>query len=218
MRKIFFCLAFMGLFAATTAKAAMEFPVDAGGRIPPSGQLGTSTFTFTVEGARPVITDVDIRLAIKHHWDADLDVLLTSPAGTDVWLFDDLGWRLNNFQDTWLDDEGLFNISQGLPPYPGPGYFGGTRYTLENDLLSTFDGENPNGVWTLTVHDDNWHLLARDTGWLYAPDETAPWGPTFGTKLIIECADEVGAPIPEPVTLLGCLLGAGALRRYLNRR
>jgi len=117
-------------------------------------------FIITVSNFDGSITDLDVGLDIAHTFDADLDVFLISPAGTIVELFTDVGGAGNNFTNTVLDDEAATAISAGAVPFTG-------AFQPEG-LLSDFDGENPNGNWTLRIIDDaggdvgtlnNWSLL-----------------------------------------------------------
>ncbi len=112
----------------------------------PAGQTITSTLVV----ASPVTSLLDLNvlnLNISHIWVADLTVVLSSPQGTEVTLFqgicgdqDDI---LINFDDESLADYGTF---------PCPPVNNGTYKPLSP--LSAFDGENPNGTWVLTVKDE----------------------------------------------------------------
>ncbi len=77
--------------------------VDQGGPIPQTGTSGTATFTFTVpdQGAA-VIKDLNVQFSAQHTYDSDLDVSLTSPTGTTINLFSNVGGSGQNFQDTLL--------------------------------------------------------------------------------------------------------------------
>jgi len=92
------------------------------------------------------IDDVNVSLDITHTWDGDLDVYLTSPQGTRVELFTDVGGSGDNFTSTTLDDECATPISSGSAPFTG-------CYQPEG-TLSDFDGEDSSGVWTLELSDD----------------------------------------------------------------
>lgn len=112
----------------------------------PIADLRTTTSTIPITHATGRVLDVDIRLQIVHSYDADLDVVLVSPSGTEVKLFSDVGGAGDNFLDTILDDEAGVSIFSGTAPFTG-------SYRPE-DSLSAFDGEDPNGVWQLQVTDD----------------------------------------------------------------
>lgn len=106
----------------------------------------TSEFTIEVAGLAGPITDLDISLDISHTHDADLEVFLISPAGTTVQLFADVGGDGDDFVDTTLDDEATTAIELGLAPFTGD--------FIPMELLEAFDGEDPNGTWTLRIIDD----------------------------------------------------------------
>ncbi|HEX2474949.1 MAG TPA: proprotein convertase P-domain-containing protein, partial [Lacipirellulaceae bacterium] len=105
-------------------------------------QTTTSELEFTGLSS---IVDLDITLDIVHTFDADLDVYLISPSGTQVELFTGVGREFNDFQGTTLDDEAETLIVDASAPFNG-------RFRAEG-LLSDFDGEDPNGLWKLLIRD-----------------------------------------------------------------
>lgn len=155
---------------------------------------GTSRFHFDVTGEDPILVDVDVRLAIEHESNQDLDIFLISPSGTRVRLLDDLAGR--NFQDTLLDDAATLPIGEATPPFIG-------MFQPEGPLW-TSAGENPNGVWTLEIIDD----FPLFEGSLFGTGEPAPWGPAVGTQLTIDAVSELG-----PTIVPGCDPGGSGLPR-----
>lgn len=111
--------------------------------IPDNDQVSS---TVTVSNVVGPVLDVNVTLSITHTRDSDLDVYLVSPAGTRVELFTDIGGSSQNFLNTTLDDQSNISINLGAAPFIG-------SFTPEG-LLAALNGENPNGVWTLEVHDD----------------------------------------------------------------
>ncbi|MBK8902097.1 MAG: proprotein convertase P-domain-containing protein [Anaerolineaceae bacterium] len=94
------------------------------------------------------IADLNVlNLNGTHTWINDLDFNLISPAGTAVQIMGQSCSSQDNFNLS-LDDE-----ASGTWPCPPTG--GGTY--LPTNPLSTFDGQNANGTWTLRV-DDNANL------------------------------------------------------------
>lgn len=109
--------------------------------------VGAVASTLTVPG-NPTIRDIDVSIKLNHTDIPDLDVTLTSPSGTVVPLFTDIGSPTFSLLDVTLDDEAA--IPFGLYPITD-----GFAYTPElNYRLSWFDGEPAGGTWTLTVYDD----------------------------------------------------------------
>ncbi|NWG08836.1 MAG: proprotein convertase P-domain-containing protein [Nitrososphaerales archaeon] len=92
------------------------------------------------------IEDINVKLTIYHTWDADLNVTLISPIGTEIGLFSDVGSSGDNFTETILDDEADMNITAGSAPFTD-------RYRPE-ESLSGLDGEEMQGNWKLRVYDD----------------------------------------------------------------
>jgi len=111
----------------------------------PLPDLATTTATLDFTGLTGVVTDVNVSLDITHTFDGDLQVFLTSPTGTKVTLFANVGGAGQNFTGTTLDDEAPLIITGGAAPFTG--------IFQPQGLLSNFDGGVPNGTWTLTISD-----------------------------------------------------------------
>jgi len=111
------------------------------------------TSTLVVSGAS-LVTDVNVTVDITHTYDGDLEVYLISPSGTKVELFTQVGGWGGNFTGTTLDDEAATVITGAAAPFSG-------TFRPEG-LLSTFDGEDANGTWTLEITD----TATADTGTL----------------------------------------------------
>ncbi len=130
----------------------------------PDGQTIISNLTVN----SPVTNLVDLNvlnLNIFHIWIADLTVKLKSPQGTEVTLLK----SICGDQDDMLinfDDEAPANYGT----FPCPPTNNGTYKPFEP--LSAFDGENPNGTWTLTVidvYEDGGSLNAWSLGFPSVP-------------------------------------------------
>jgi Metallo-peptidase family M12B Reprolysin-like/Proprotein convertase P-domain len=116
--------------------------------IPASGTpTVTSTITIPVSSG-VTITDLNVvGLAGNHTFTSDLTVSIKSPANSTVILFDrvcddgipEVDFNLN------LDDESTSTIPCNL---------GGGITVKPVHLLSAFDGQSSNGVWTLTIKDN----------------------------------------------------------------
>lgn len=126
----------------------------------PLPDLATVTSTLTIS-EHLLIGDADVLLDITHTYDADLQVFLTSPEGSTVELFTQVGGSGNNFTDTVLDDEAGTSITVGAAPFTG-------SFRPEGSL-SVFDGEYVAGDWTLTIID----IFFADSGTLNS------WGLRF---------------------------------------
>ncbi|WP_452226540.1 T9SS type A sorting domain-containing protein [Lacinutrix cladophorae] len=121
-------------------KASTNVPLD----IPITGTMGTTTSTVAISGA-DVITDVNVlNLIGTHTYLGDLEVTLTSPSNTVVSLFSSICGTDEDF-DIHFDDA----ASSGTLPCPLTG--GGTYQPT--GTLADFNGEDPNGTWTLTIVD-----------------------------------------------------------------
>lgn len=136
----------------------------------PVGQLGKATTYPSVKYVTGVvgnITEVTAELdGFGHTWPADCRILLVSPAGTKVVLMAKCGGStvvagLNLVFDDDAASEmpentplltGTYkptnHLPQQSPPFPSP-----APAAPYESLMSAFDGEDPNGAWTLWVVD-----------------------------------------------------------------
>ncbi len=119
------------------------------------------TSTITVNGAAPYLFDVDLTTFITHTFNADLDITLQSPSGTVVTITTDNGGaNVNVFNGTLFDDDA--NPAGQVPYVTNAGVVTDHPYLnlvtatplTPEEALAAFMGENPNGVWTLTISDD----------------------------------------------------------------
>ena len=194
----------------------------------PIVDVGTINSTITVVGAGPSIVDLDLGTFITHTFNADLDITLTSPAGTVVTITTDNGAGNDNvFNGTGWDD------SAGTPV---------TDFVFANNVvaanlvveeaLAAFQGENPNGTWTLTITDDleadvgtlnSWSLeFATSTGCCIITCPANQLVKTFGSSAVVTypapvssgcgtvtCTPASGATYPVGTTTVTCTTSAG---------
>jgi len=158
----------------------------AGGLPPGPPECGTTTATFTqstpvaiptgpavvtstivVSGVTGGLWDVNVLTNLVHTFAADLDVTVTSPAGTVVTLTTDNGAGNDNvFNGTVWDDDA--NPAGAVPYTTNNGLVTDHAYVnlttatplVPEEGLSAFRGQDPNGTWTITISDD----LAGDGG------------------------------------------------------
>ncbi|HOY38981.1 MAG TPA: fibronectin type III domain-containing protein, partial [Bacteroidales bacterium] len=99
----------------------------------------------------------EIRLIMTHNFDGDIDLSLSSPDGTTVLLFSDVGGSGDNFgnnngscnQYTSLAMDGASGaITSGTAPFIG-------SFIPEGNINAFHNGGNINGDWTLQICDDN---------------------------------------------------------------
>ncbi len=103
------------------------------------------TSTLTIPDGVGTIADANVTLDITHTYDWDLVVDLIAPDNTTVNLFSNVGGSGANFTGTILDDEAGTLISAGSAPFTGSYQPAGS--------LSTFDGLDAAGTWTLQITD-----------------------------------------------------------------
>ena len=102
-----------------------------------------------VEMQQSTIADVMVGVRISHGWRGDLEVTLTSPDGTTVYLHDNTGGS----------DDDVITL-----------YDAATAVDDASLTMDSFNGENGRGTWTLSVTDNSggtsgelleWFLLAN---------------------------------------------------------
>jgi subtilisin-like proprotein convertase family protein len=113
-----------------------------------------------------LIADLNVTLNITHPNDPDLAATLIAPDGTRILLFDGVGavgpaGTRRNFTQTTLDDQASIPITNGAAPFFGTfqpqGSAAGT--------LSTLNGRNAAGAWTLEIADDTAGNVGTLTSW-----------------------------------------------------
>jgi subtilisin-like proprotein convertase family protein len=102
---------------------------------------------ITVPTQTSRVTDLNVVLSLTHSFLADLDIYLVSPNGTRVELVSDLVSNEQSMTNTVFDNVARTGILTGSSPFSG-------RFRPEGEL-EDFNNENPAGVWTLEITDDN---------------------------------------------------------------
>jgi subtilisin-like proprotein convertase family protein len=101
-----------------------------------------------VTAQNPVVRDVDVRVDITHPNVSDLEAFLITPLGFRVELFRAAGGTSDDVNEVTFDDEASQSITSATPPFSN-------QRLRPAAPLSTFDGEDPNGQWTLEIVDRN---------------------------------------------------------------
>lgn len=143
-----------------TTPYANPFCTGTGLAIPDNG-CGSSTFAELAvvhSGGTAIGTDIFLEgtsITIDHTWSGDLDIYLVSPAGTSVTLSEGNGGSTDDYGDAPINcgsiDPTIFQDAASTAITAGSAPFIGT-FSPEGNL-SDFDGEDPNGIWTLRVCD-----------------------------------------------------------------
>jgi subtilisin-like proprotein convertase family protein len=159
--------------------------------IPDSGTATLYPSTITVTGIIGTITQLTVTLKdLGHTYPDDLNILLVGPSGQKVVIFSDVGGgnvisnvtvTLSDAADYPLPNEARILAGTYKPtdygnvdPFPSPAPSGPYATTL-----SVFNGQSPNGTWSLYVYDE----IAPDhgmisNGWSLAIATESP--PTIG--------------------------------------
>ncbi|MDX1953895.1 MAG: proprotein convertase P-domain-containing protein [Chitinophagaceae bacterium] len=101
---------------------------------------------------------------ITHTWNSDMDIQLVSPSGTIMDLSIGNGGSGDNYTNT------CFSPSASVPIFSGSSPFTGTF--LPEESFTVFNGQNPNGNWSLRVTDffngdqgtiNSWFIVFNDS-------------------------------------------------------
>jgi subtilisin-like proprotein convertase family protein len=156
---------------ATFSYAGAPVPIPDGADLSGTQPGAPVTAPIAVSGLPDSITDVDFRIdgsscdtvsgsatvGIDHTFVNDLEIKLTSPTGTTALVIDNTDGGGNNLCQVLLDDDAVGAPSiQTAATAQAP--FGGTW--MPANPLSAFDGQNPNGTWTVSAQD----FFSQDTG------------------------------------------------------
>lgn len=155
---LFISLTMMLLPSAASAQVTNQYPnTDSGAILDSLFCIPNVTRTFNVTSGF-FVTDVDLGVLLSHSYRGDLQISLRSPAGTSVEVMRNTGLDANNLNVRFSDEAGA-NISTHtdddtttVPPYQ--------RNFIPRNALSAFDGQNPQGTWTLSICDSQ----PADTG------------------------------------------------------
>ncbi len=157
--------------------------------------LQTVNSTQAVSGlTRTTISATSINqvcINITHTWNSDMDIQLVSPSGTIMDLSIGNGGSGDNYTNT------CFSPSASVPIFAGSSPFTGTF--LPEEAFTVFNGQNPNGNWSLRVTD----FFNGDQGtinsWFIVFNDSIP---TPGTGC--SAADTINATVrPVPLVDLG---------------
>jgi hypothetical protein len=187
---------------STTPGPTQNFDFSGALAITNNNAAGVNT-TFNVSGVTGRIQDLNVAflgtvssatnpsttVGLDHAGIGDLVVHLTSPSGTSVTLMNRTdstaaangGCVSNNIYQMTLDDSAATQVDSGCPgtaTTTGPM----TGSFKPVNPLSLFNGENPNGVWTMNVVD----LAAANTGGILRAARLAitPFGASCATGKI----------------------------------
>jgi subtilisin-like proprotein convertase family protein len=105
----------------------------------------------TIADSGTIGTDItldNVGIDINHTWASDLDITLTSPAGTVLELTTDNGGSAVDAYIGTIFQDGGADITAATPPFTG------TFEPEGGTFAATFAGESITGDWTLTIVDD----------------------------------------------------------------
>jgi subtilisin-like proprotein convertase family protein len=180
------------------------------------------TSTLAVSGAAAYLTDLTLLTNLTHTFAADLDITITSPAGTVVTLTTDNGaGNDNTFNGTLFNDKA--NPAGQVPYTTNNGLVTDHAYVnlttatplTPEEPLGAFIGENPNGTWTITISDD----LTGDGGSLDSWSlniQGLPSSPSIANTSVTQSTPTAIPTGPAVVTSSVVVAGAGTVLHDLN--
>lgn len=197
--------------SGSTSASATGLPI----AIPDNSPTGaTSTITPNGVPGTAMGTDVSLSkvcLAVDHAWLGDLTLILTSPNGTEVTLYNrpgvpesSSGCSLDNFSFTFIPGTG--NDAENFCNNDANGIFTAHDGDDINDLN---DGSDPNGTWTLTLIDSadqntgtlESFSLGFETNGMFDPGAAGPGVHTV-TFEIQSCENECSTSVTKIIEVL----------------
>lgn len=120
-----------------------------------------SPIAVTGQGAN-VVDSLAVTVDLEHTYTSDLRLTLFAPDGTGAVLFDRLGGRGDDLNNTVFDSAADTSISDASPPFNGrfqpqesfgafAGHFAGGTWVLQIEDTATQDGGRLNG-WSIDLH------------------------------------------------------------------
>lgn len=140
-------------------------------RIPSSGTSGQILRNNPINLVSETITDVNLFVMINHSNANNLEIVLTSPHGDSVKVFDNNNTNsADNNLNIIFDDDADSTLTNG--------HYSSFYSNIKpaNSLNSVFTGQSPFGNWRLKIRDE----ATNDTGMIYA------WGIQFNNQNIRE--------------------------------
>jgi choice-of-anchor B domain-containing protein len=173
--------------------------------IPSSGPGSPYPSNIAVAGSSSSVVDVNVHLVgLSHTWPDDIDILVVGPQGQNLIIMSDAGGSNDLVNvDLIFDDAAASQLPDSSQitagTYKPTNYGAGDTFPApapapsSATTLSTFNGTNPNGTWSLYVVDDTggdsgnlaggWCLEVGTTGAVNTP-------PTITTAGITTPIDE----------------------------
>jgi subtilisin family serine protease/subtilisin-like proprotein convertase family protein len=112
----------------------------------PDNNAAWTTVPLVVSGLTGTILDVNVTFNATQTYVGDMEFRLVGPDNvTTVNLITRRGGSGQNFVSTTLDDQAAASISSGSAPFTGS--------FRPEQVLSAFNGQNPNGTWRLQARD-----------------------------------------------------------------
>jgi PKD repeat protein/subtilisin-like proprotein convertase family protein len=140
----FFCFTIFSLFIN-----GQSFTNTTGGLI---NDNTSACYPVTVNGLPSIIDStnfglISVCLNILHDYDGNLDIYLYSPSGRQIKLVNNRGGSGRDFVNTCFREDAANSIINAVAPFPG-------SYVPEESINILNNGQNPNGIWQLCIHDE----------------------------------------------------------------
>jgi len=154
--------------STTTFSNSAVITIPAGAPASTSGPAAPYPSMINVAGLTDPVTKVTVTLKnMNHTFPDDVDVLLVGPAGQKLLLMSDAGGSADIINNTYTFDDAAAAAMSDLGPLASGTFKPSNFDTVDTfpapapvgpypnpQLLSVFNGVNPNGTWSLYVFDD----------------------------------------------------------------
>ena len=119
--------------------------------------VATVSSTIHLGGLPGTIANVELTVDIEHEYLGDLVITLVSPRGTRILLVANVGVTSGRLEGTIFNNTSATLITAGVSPFESE--------FRPLGRLADVAGEDPNGVWTLDVRDDESGDVGTLNGW-----------------------------------------------------
>ncbi len=190
----------------------------AGGLIPDDA-ITYIDFPIVVSGLSPATIDTNFGLKqvcfdITHTWNADLEIRLIAPDGTNVPITISNGGDSDNYSGTCFDQQVTTSILSGWGPFIG-------TYKPQGNLGNVNNGQNGNGTWTLRIFDNYPADQGTLTSWLldFGTNASGPSAPFESSNLplvVINTGSQTIVDDPKITVDMGIIYNGVGVRNYFT--
>jgi subtilisin-like proprotein convertase family protein len=213
MKKIYF-LGF-GILFSFSCLFAQTYTGGSG----PINDVSTNDFPLVVSGLSPSTIDTNtfgleqVCINLTHTWDADLEIRIIAPDGTNAILSSGNGGSGDDYANTCFTYTATTPITQGASPFTG-------SFIPQGQMGRVNNGQNGNGTWVLRVIDGYGGDFGNMTSWsLTFGNNPATYFSFSSSNLPLVVINTNNVAIPDSPKLMcdmGIIYNGAGNRNYIT--